>query len=156
MHDIVIERNYYPGGCNGILSYRGEEIFNTIELPWRDNQALISCIPEGTYTPLLRETEKYGTHLWVTGVPGRTCILIHPANNAATELEGCIAPVMKTTGEGKGIFSRPAMEKLMKAIYHDMYLSKPVNLIIKSKSPGYEKEYNDPTGTANQWATNGQ
>lgn len=155
MYDIVIERNYYPGGTNGILSYRGEEICKTIELPWRDNQAQISCIPEGTFTPLLRENKKYGAHLWVTGVPGRSFILIHPANNAETELEGCIAPVMKTTGEGKGVFSRNAMELLMHAIYNDLYLSKPVNLIIKSKTPGYEKEYNDPTGTSNQWVPGG-
>ncbi len=156
MYDIVIERSYYPGGTNGILSYRGEEICKTIELPWRDNQAQISCIPEGTFTPLLRETEKFGYHLWVTGVPGRSCILVHPANNALSELKGCIAPVMKITGEGQGIFSRKAMDKLMHLVYNDLLLSKPVNIIIKSKTPGYEKEYNDPTGTANQWLASGQ
>ena len=155
MCDLLIEREYFPGGTNGVLSYRGKEICKTIELPWHDNQSKISCIPEGKYPVQVRESEEKGLHLIITAVPGRSNILIHPANNAETELEGCIAPVMKTTGEGKGVFSRNAMELLMHAIYNDLYLSKPVNLIIKSKTPGYEKEYNDPTGTSNQWVPGG-
>jgi hypothetical protein len=35
-------------------------------------------------------------------VPGRSFILIHPANNAGQQLLGCIAPVTTITGEGKG------------------------------------------------------
>lgn len=156
MYDMVIERTYFPGGTNGSLSYRGEEICKTIELPWLDNKPFVSCIPEGNYTPLLRETQKYGRHLWITGIPTRIGVLMHPANNAQVELKGCIAPVKVTTGEGKGIYSKMAMKKLMKVLYKDLLHGKPVNLIIKSKYPGHEKEYNDLSGTANQFATAGQ
>ncbi len=156
MYDIVIERSYYPGGTNGSLSYQGKEICKTIELPWLDNKPFVSCIPEGTYTALLRETHKYGMHLWITGVPTRIGVLMHPANDAETDLKGCIAPVMNITGEGKGAFSKMAMKKLMKIIYFDLLHGNPVNLIIKSKYPGHEKEYNDLSGTANQWAAGQQ
>jgi len=57
MCDLKIERTYLPGGTNGTLSYRGEEICQTIELPWDDNQPEISCIPEGKYPVVVRETE---------------------------------------------------------------------------------------------------
>ncbi len=155
MYDLVIERSYYDGGTNGSLSYRGEEICKTIELPWLDNKPFVSCIPEGTYTPLLRETYKYGMHLWITGIPTRIGVLMHPGTDAQ-ELKGNIAPVRTITGEGKGKHSRVAMKKLMKLIYKDLLHGKPVNLIIKSKHPGHEKQYNDQSGTANQWATGQQ
>ncbi|WP_322348418.1 DUF5675 family protein [Marivirga arenosa] len=48
-------------------------------------------------------------------LPGRSWILIHPANDALTELQGCIAPVMKLSGIGKGIHSRKAMDKLLES-----------------------------------------
>lgn len=153
MHDIVIERSYFPGGTNGTLSYRGEEICKTIELPWLDNQQDISCIPEGNYTPMIRDSIKLGTHLSINGVPGRRNILLHPANNALKELKGCIAPVMEISGEGTGLDSKMAMGKLMNVLYKDLKQMKPVNLIIKSKYPGHEKEYNDLSGTANKWHT---
>jgi hypothetical protein len=67
----------------------------------------------------------------LTGVPGRSLILIHPANNAVKELRGCIAPVSKHTGEGKGSGSRIAFEALKKFI-SDALKTGPVYLIIKS------------------------
>ena len=48
------------------------------------------------------------------------------------------------------------MKKLMKILYRGLLHGKPVNLIIKSKNPGHEKEYNDLSGTANQWAAGQQ
>jgi hypothetical protein len=52
----------------------------------------------------------------VTQVPGRSFILIHPANNAALELRGCIAPVLKLTGAGTGNGSHAACNKLLKLV----------------------------------------
>jgi hypothetical protein len=45
-------------------------------------------------------------------VPGRSLILIHSANDAKLELLGCIAPVTKHTGIGKGSASKKALVKL--------------------------------------------
>ena len=67
----------------------------TIERPWIDNLARISCIPEGEY-PLT--TKKYG-RFWdkyqlpipiLEDTAPRSEILIHPAN-WAKQLAGCIA-----------------------------------------------------------------
>lgn len=63
----------------------------TIELPWKQNQNNISCIPTGTYEVkwtfslrLLRYTYE------IQGVKDRTGIRIHPAN-FFFDLKGCIA-----------------------------------------------------------------
>ena len=69
----------------------------TLELPWRDNQRSISCIPAGTYTVVIRQSPKYGSVYWVTNVPNRSWILIHSGNWAGdvnkgfkTHVNGCL------------------------------------------------------------------
>jgi hypothetical protein len=62
----------------------------TLELPYRDNQREISCIPCGTYIVNKRWSPKYGFHFEVKDVPNRDYILIHSAN-FARQLRGCIA-----------------------------------------------------------------
>lgn len=62
----------------------------TLELPWRDNQNNISCIPEGTYPITPRRSAKYNDHLHILNVPNRSYILVHEANYVH-ELRGCIA-----------------------------------------------------------------
>ena len=62
----------------------------TLELPDRDNQLRISCIPEGTYEVTRRNSAKYGSHFHILDVPDRSLILIHNANYAR-QLLGCIA-----------------------------------------------------------------
>ena len=75
----------------------------SIELPWKENQTGVSCIPEGRYELVKRWSPKFLRHLQVMNVPGREYILIHPANEALQELKGCIAPVCFLTGAGKGL-----------------------------------------------------
>lgn len=109
---LQLTRTYLPAGTNGEISLEGHYVCGTIELPWQDNRRNISCIPEGRYRLELHRSRRFGDCLAVKGVPGRRGILIHPANDAATELRGCIAPVTKHTGAGKGIYSRVALERL--------------------------------------------
>jgi hypothetical protein len=66
-------------------------------------------------------------------VPGRDLILIHPANDAINELLGCIAPVTKNTGIGKGSSSRKALEKLKKIVYAAIDRNEEVKVNIQSK-----------------------
>lgn len=47
----------------------------------------------------------------------RTAILIHAANDAMKELQGCIAPVTVLTGEGRGSQSRAALNLLKDTLY---------------------------------------
>lgn len=116
MSELLLKRKYYPNGTNGSFYLSGQQICYTIELPWRNNQTGISCIPEGNYLLSLRKSEKHGEHLLVSPVPGRSLILIHPANIALKELRGCIAPVTTLSGAGCGKQSRSAMQELMRRL----------------------------------------
>ena len=91
-----------------------------IELPWRENKRNISCIPEGRYEVVPRFSPKFKNHLHVLGVYGRSLILIHPANDALRELEGCLAPVSQLSGIGKGWSSRAALQKIL-SLCHQAY-----------------------------------
>jgi len=68
-----------------------EKVFEckTLELPWKGNKTNVSCIPKGVYHVSHRWSEKYGDHLIVEDVEGRTYILIHVANYVS-QIEGCI------------------------------------------------------------------
>ena len=114
-------------GTFGTLVFGSTKV-STIELPWRDNQRQISCIPPGEYKCEIVRSPRFGTVYQVKNVPGRDHVLIHPANLAGdeslgwtTELQGCIAP-----GEKRGkmrnkagrmqravFVSRPAVRSLM-------------------------------------------
>lgn len=62
----------------------------SVERPWLLNKVEVSCIPSGTYECIIGVSPKFGKVYGVKAVPGRTDILIHPAN-WARQLEGCIA-----------------------------------------------------------------
>lgn len=75
-----------------VLDPNGKVLFQcyTLELPWRGNQQRISSIAPGRYRVSLRYSNKYGWHLHILDVDGRSLILIHNANYVH-QLEGCIA-----------------------------------------------------------------
>ena len=129
---LVLKRTYFPTGVNGTLTCDGSLICHTIELPWQDNARQISCIPEGKYFIEKRYSSKYRWHLAVKQVPQRDYILFHPANHALTELKGCIAPVLKLSGPGEGLYSRRAFQQLKSLIYRSIDQGDPVLLHITS------------------------
>ena len=124
---------YFPEGTNGVLSLNGKEICKTIELPWRNNKARVSCIPEGKYKIRKRFSAKFKWHLELINVKNRKYILFHPANNALKELNGCIAPVTQITGEGRGNESRKAFEKLKNLVFPYLENGFVVELIVTKK-----------------------
>jgi len=84
-------------GTFGTLIIDGEEFCHTAELPWRDNRVERSCIPAGVYTCVWKKSPTWGWCYEVTGVDGRTHVLIHKGNWAGdvelglkTNVEGCI------------------------------------------------------------------
>lgn len=88
---IVLERVYLPTETLGSLYDNGEMLCKTMELPWRDNQRSISCIPEGIYKVIkqpLKETRPY-PYFRLLDVPGRSGILIHKISYVSG-LKGCI------------------------------------------------------------------
>jgi len=79
-------------GTSGILVIPGSFSCFTLELPWRNNQQNVSCIPDGDYEI---EFVKAGSRLggrrwlyWVHPVEGRSGILIHAGNWAGDPEEG--------------------------------------------------------------------
>lgn len=129
---LVLARDYLSEGTNGTLLLYGEVVCHTIELPWRGNRRNVSCIPEGRYGILPYRSRKFGPCLIVDEVPKRSGILFHPANHAATELQGCIAPVTKHTGEGRGIHSRIALERFVAVVMPVLEAGEPVWLDVRS------------------------
>ena len=128
--ELELIRTYYPNGTNGALYYDNDCLCNTIELPWKNNQHQVSCIPEGKYELTKRYSDHFGWHLQVMGVKGRDLILIHPANDALKELKGCIAPVSVLIGEGEGLRSGIALEKIKALVYPELEEEKGVFLLI--------------------------
>jgi hypothetical protein len=127
-------RTYFSEGTNGILLFNGAVICSTIELPWNNNAPSISCIPEGKYLLVKRYSPHHKWHLELKDVPGRQLILMHPANDAITELKGCIAPVCVITGMGKGDFSRLAFKKITSLLFPVLESGSDIFLTIKNSS----------------------
>ena len=129
---LLITRTYFPDGTNGKLECEGKVICNTIELPWKNNETKVSCIPVGKYFIIKRFSKKFKWHLELIEVKNRSLILFHPANNALKELNGCIAPVTKISGAGLGLLSRKAFIKLRTIVYKALDEKQRVLIIIKS------------------------
>lgn len=81
----------------------GTEVFFTGELPWRDNQSNISCIPCGVYNCTYTYSKRFKKFMYlVENVNGRSGIRIHSANFMGdkslgyfSQLHGCISLGLK-------------------------------------------------------------
>ena len=145
--NLILNRKYTAKGTNGELILNGERVCYTIELPWKNNQSQVSCIPEGVYELKKRYSPRFKEHLILSGVVRRKYILIHPANDALQELKGCIAPVTQLTGEGKGTESRKAMQQIKKVIYPLLEKAIPVFLTIQTFNNEPNSKQNEKADT---------
>jgi hypothetical protein len=132
--ELELVRTCFTKGSNGSIYCGDTFICHTIELPWKNNERGVSCIPEGRYQLEKRYSPKFKWHLLVKGVTGRSVVLIHPANDALKELKGCIAPVSTLTGEGKGLLSKNALTRLTAVVYAALQKEQTVFITIKSKT----------------------
>ena len=130
--EIAIQRTYFKEGTNGVLFINNTFLGFTIELPWLENIRNKSCIPEATYILKARFSKKFNHHLVLENVDHRNLILMHPANHAKTELRGCIAPVTYLTGIGKGLKSKPLLNKLLSSCHQAFDRKEIVTLTIKT------------------------
>ena len=69
--ELELIRTYYPKGTNGNILYKSRLMMYSIELPWKDNLAQVSCIPEGRYELIKRFNQKFKWHLQVMNVRQR-------------------------------------------------------------------------------------
>lgn len=73
----LIRLEYGEKETLGVIKHNGKILCYTLELPWKDNQNDISCIPTGIYECKRFSNAKYKNHFQITNVPNRTGILIH-------------------------------------------------------------------------------
>ena len=117
----------------GKLFLNGEEFCDTLELPWKQNERSISCIPAGEYDARLRLPRESATreyiHLLVKDVPNRSYILVHIGNTTA-DTKGCILVGQSRKQHFVGN-STLAMDLLIKEILN--LGGENIKLIIKNK-----------------------
>ena len=97
MRALLVRINKRPNyATRGIWLFDGVPTCVTLELPWRENQARMSCIPVGEYEVVECARPRYTSKMtridrpWeVLNVPERGGILIHTGNIAA-DTSGCI------------------------------------------------------------------
>lgn len=75
----------------GSLGINGVPVCWSLELPWRNNEREVSCIPEGSYSAKKERHHKFGDVLRISGVPERDGILVH-IGNYLKDTRGCILP----------------------------------------------------------------
>ncbi len=130
---LIIRKTFTDESTIGELFLNGEKMCDTLELPYRDNQRSISCIPAGEYSARLRYPRESGSrdylHILVKDVPNRDYILFHRGNNASHS-RGCILVGLKS--EHNVVYnSTLALELLLKEIINLGVTE--MNLIIKNK-----------------------
>ena len=118
---ILLQRLIDDGqATQGVLVVNGAvRPFPTVERPWLQNKANVSCIPPGSYGYAVTQSPRFKQDLIRLNddeLPGgRFAILLHPANQAS-ELQGCIAPGMDFAhfDGGRGVSnSRHALALIM-------------------------------------------
>ena len=130
---LIIRDTFTDESTIGELFVNGERFCDTLELPYRDNQRSVSCIPIGEYNVRLRYPRESATrnylHLLVQDVKDRSYILFH-RGNTAKDTRGCI---LVGQGSQQDIVhnSTLAMDLLMKEIIN--LGGTNINLIIKNK-----------------------
>jgi len=117
MNTAYLIRTYHKDHTAGVLvlSDGNKVLFtcNTLELPDKENQRRVSCIPTGTYNVVPYSSAKYKSAYHVENVKNRDAILIHAANTTA-DLLGCIG-VGEFSKLGEIINSRKTLTKLKAA-----------------------------------------
>ena len=130
---LILRDTFTEESTIGELFLNGERFCDTLELPFRDNERSVSCIPTGEYKVRLRLPRESATrdyiHLLVQDVPNRDYILFH-RGNSAKDTRGCI---LVGQGSQQDVVhnSTLAMDLLIKEIIN--LGGEDINLIIKNK-----------------------
>jgi hypothetical protein len=132
--DLLLIRDTFTNKSTiGELFLNGERMCDTLELPYKDNQKRISCIPAGEYSVRIRVARESGSrdyvHLLVQDVKDRSYILFHRGNKAE-DTRGCILVGQSREQDFVGN-STLAMNLLMKEIIN--LGGENIKLIIKNR-----------------------
>lgn len=136
MKKLTLKRINSSSECVlGVLELDDKEVCKTLELPWRDNQKGISCIPTGEYKLSPYPSSRFGEVYIVNDVPNRTGILIH-TGNTADDIEGCILvgdSYGKLNGKKAVLNSRQAFNLLKDTLGEEEYLLNVVDTQVRSE-----------------------
>jgi hypothetical protein len=88
--NIFLDRiKFTETGIFGMMTWDGATLCFTLELPWKDNEHLVSCIPAGKYDCIKHDSAKFPNTWELLNVPDREEILIH-TGNTMKDTHGCI------------------------------------------------------------------
>lgn len=105
----------------GILIYDNDILCHTLELPWRNNQRNLSCIPAGVYDVSKSTSTNFGPVLRFSSVRDRTGILIH-AGNTTSDTRGCILVGLDANSLSV-VQSKQALYRLLQRLPSDFKLT---------------------------------
>jgi hypothetical protein len=112
----------------------------TGELPWRNNQQGLSCIPEGIYFCSWRLSKRHGLCYHIDSVPNREGIEIHSANFVGDRNMGLKYQVLGCIAIGLGIGKLDGQKAVLRsrqglAAFEDEMKCETFELTIKSSLP---------------------
>lgn len=139
MKTIIIHRDWQDSnqtlGVCYVRDERGKIIFKSeaIERGWRNNQKMVSCIPEGEYPVQLEWSPRFRKDLWeIYEVPNRSECKFHAANYAR-QLNGCIALGNKRLDiDGDGYRDVTSSRATMKSFHQVLHGEKNAKLIVSN------------------------
>ena len=109
----IIRLSTGKSGTRGALRLNKILVGVTLELPWRQNERNISCIPAGQYEISNYKSNKFKcVCLALHDVFGRSYIAIHPGERL-THTKGCILPGKYFNFEGYLRYSKAVLGLLV-------------------------------------------
>ena len=113
---LIIRDTFTEESTVGKLYVNGEFYGYTLELPFKNNQRRVSCIPKGVYDVRKRDGAESGKfkyeHLYILNVPNREYILFH-IGNKPSDILGCVL-LGETKSDNFVGHSTKAFKNLMK------------------------------------------
>lgn len=138
-YTLIRNRTSDEGTFGILLNEDMDFLFNTIELPWRDNKPFISCIPSGVYNCTKTYSDRFKRSLYRlddTQTAPRSAILFHAGNHAGDVLSGYKSDFEGCIGLGKEYTSslnkQAGLLHSVKALkeFHDLTNDAPFKLTI--------------------------
>ena len=130
--DLVLDREYYPGGTNGTLHLEGKKLSKSIEPSAAFFKQSMTCIPEGIYElELILDNSMQGILLFNCPNGLRSNMLIDTVV-CTKQLQRNIVLVSEITGEGRGVPSQKALTNLTHLIEQALQKGEKATLEIRS------------------------
>lgn len=112
--NVTLTRVQKFTGTFGILAIDDFPLCVTLERPWLNNEPDTSCIPDGHYSCIPHDSPSHPSCWEITGVAGRSAILIH-VGNFIGDSEGCVLVGTSFLGTAPQIVASVSALNLLRA-----------------------------------------